>query len=158
MILTKAELDAGYSVAWADLDAMGPAAILERLQALGVSDDAIDQRFLYFEPAESLINDVLEDVTGEIIDRGIRLFVIDAFNPMLSLHGLDPSSTPDIETFWREVADPLCRAGAAPTLLDHVPRTPGLRSTPTAANGRHLARSSTSGSGSCTPRRRLADS
>jgi hypothetical protein len=39
----------------------------------------------------------------------------------LSLHGLDPSSTPDIETFWREIADPIClgangrRAGQSST-------------------------------------------
>ena len=39
---------------------------------------------------------------------------------MLNLHGLDPSRTPDVETFWREVADPDHRAGAAPALLDHV--------------------------------------
>jgi hypothetical protein len=125
LILSKAEMDAGYSVAWADLDAMGSAELLARLQALGVADDVIGKRFLYYEPAERLINHVLEDVTGDIIERGIRLFVIDAFNPMLSLHGLDPNSTPDIETFWREVADPICRAGAAPTLLDHVAKNAG---------------------------------
>jgi hypothetical protein len=125
LILSKAEMDAGYSVAWADLDAMGSAELLARLQALGVADDVIGKRFLYYEPAERLINHVLEDVTGDITERGIRLFVIDAFNPMLSLHGLDPSSTPDIETFWREVADPICRAGAAPTLLDHVAKNAG---------------------------------
>jgi hypothetical protein len=125
LILAKAELDAGYSVAWADLDAMGSGELLARLRGLGVADDVIGSRFLYYEPAERLINDVLEDVTGDITERGIRLFVVDAFNPMLSLHGLDPSSTPDIETFWREVADPICRAGAAPTLLDHVAKNAG---------------------------------
>ena len=118
-------MDAGYSVAWADLDAMGAAELLSRLRALGVDDDVIDQRFLYYEPAERLVDDVLEDVTADISERAIRLFVVDAFNPMLSLHGLDPNSTPDIETFWREVADPICRAGAAPTLLDHVAKNAG---------------------------------
>ena len=125
LILTKAEMDAGYSVAWADLDAMGAAELLSRLQALGVDDDVIGQRFLYYEPAERLVNDVLKDVTADIKERAIRLFVVDAFNPMLSLHGLDPNSTPDIEKFWREVADPLCRAGAAPMLLDHVAKAGG---------------------------------
>ena len=59
LILAKAEMDAGYSVAWADLDAMGSAELLSRLRALGVDDNVIDQRFLYYEPAERLINDVL---------------------------------------------------------------------------------------------------
>ena len=114
LILSKAEMDAGYTVAWADLDAMGSGELLARLQALGVADDVIGKRFLYYEPAERLINEVLEDVTGDIVERGIRLFVIDAFNPMLSLHGLDPNSTPDIESVLAEIADPICRAGAAP--------------------------------------------
>jgi hypothetical protein len=122
LILAKAELDAGYSVAWADLDAMGDAELLARLHALGVEDDVIHDRFLYYEPVERLVDDLLAEVCGEIASRGIRLFVVDAFNPMLSLHGLDPGSTPDIETFWREVATPITQAGAAPTLLDHVPK------------------------------------
>ena len=66
LILAKAEMDAGYPVAWADLDAMGSGELLARLQALGVADDVIDNRFLYYEPAERLINDVLEDVSGEV--------------------------------------------------------------------------------------------
>jgi hypothetical protein len=55
------------------------------------------------------------------------LFVIDAFNPFLSLHGLDPFSTPDIEAFWREIADPIAKAGATPTLLDHVSKNADTR-------------------------------
>ena len=120
LILAKAELDAGYSVGWADLDAMGVDELLARLRALGVSDDDIHQRFLYYDPTERLVDHLLDDVCGEIAERQIRLFVIDAFNPMLSLHGLDPGSTPDIETFWREIATRITAAGAAPTLLDHV--------------------------------------
>lgn len=120
LILAKAEMDAGYAVAWADLDAMGAGELLARFQALGVSDDVIDELFLYYEPEERLIDDLLEEVCETIAYRGVRLFVIDAFNPILNLHGLDPGSTSDIETFWREVATPITRAGAAPTLLDHV--------------------------------------
>jgi AAA domain len=120
LILAKAELDAGYFVAWADLDAMGAGEILARLRALGVANDVIDQRFLYYEPEERLVEERLVDVCDTVKELGVRLFVIDAFNPMLSLHGLDPGSTPDIETFWREVATPITAAGATPALLDHV--------------------------------------
>jgi hypothetical protein len=127
LILAKAEMDIGLPVAWVDLDAMGSAALLERLRALGVTDEKIDSLFAYYEPAERLIDDVLTEVCDDIATRGNRLFVIDAFNPMLSLHGLDPSSTPDIETFWREVATPITVAGAAPTLLDHVTKNPDSR-------------------------------
>jgi len=42
LILCKAELDIGLPVGWVDLDAMGPGALLERLQLLGVTDEQID--------------------------------------------------------------------------------------------------------------------
>lgn len=127
LILAKAEMEIGVPVAWVDVDAMGAAALLERLRALGVDDDITDELFLYYEPEESLRAELLEDVCGDIAGRGVRLFVIDAFNPILNLHGLDPSSTPDVETFWREVATPITSVGAAPTLLDHVVKNANQR-------------------------------
>jgi hypothetical protein len=48
LVLAKAEIDGGHSVAWAHLDAMVPAEALSRLHALGVPDDLIAERFLYF--------------------------------------------------------------------------------------------------------------
>jgi AAA domain len=126
LILAKAEMDLGYPVAWVDLDAMGSGAMLARLRALGVPDAVVDELFLYYEPSER-VTDRLEEVCGEVAARGIRLFVVDAFNPMLNLHGLDPGSTPDIETFWREIATPITDAGAAPTMLDHVVKNADAR-------------------------------
>jgi hypothetical protein len=119
LILCKAELDIGLPVCWVDLDAMGPGAMLERLQLLGVTDEQIGD-FLYYEPSGQLTATPKTDLTATIAARGIRLCVIDAFNPILNLHGLDPNANPDIETFWTAIADPICRAGAAPVLLDHV--------------------------------------
>jgi hypothetical protein len=127
LILSKAEMDAGYPVAWADLDAMGPGELLARLQALGVADEVIHELFLYYEPEERLVDELLEEVCGTIGQRGIRLFVIDAFNPILNLHGLDPGNTSDIETFWREVASPITATGAAPALIDHVTKNAEAR-------------------------------
>jgi hypothetical protein len=120
LILAKAEMDAGYPVAWADLDAMGADELLARLRALGVADEVVHSMFLLYEPSERLVDGLLAEVCDEIAGRGVRLFVVDAFNPMLNLHGLDPGKTPDVETFWREIATPITQAGAAPTLLDHV--------------------------------------
>lgn len=120
LILAKAEMDAGYAVGWADIDAMGAGDIVDRLRLLGVRDELISQLFLYYAPAERLAGDRLLDVAAELGERGARLFIGDAFNPFLSLHGLDPEKTKDVETFWREVADPISRAGAAPVMLDHV--------------------------------------
>jgi hypothetical protein len=119
LILCKAELDIGLPVCWVDLDAMGPGAMLERLQLLGVTDEQIGD-FLYYEPSGQLTATPKTDLTATIAARGIRLCVIDAFNPILGLHGLDPNSVPTSRQFWTHIADPICRAGAAPVLLDHV--------------------------------------
>jgi hypothetical protein len=127
LILTKAEMDAGFAVAWSDLDAMGAGELLDRLRVLGVSDETIAERFLHFEPTETLKHGRLDDVCALLRDRAVRLFVVDAFNPILNLHGLDPNSTADVETFWREIATPITEAGSAPTLLDHVPKNPDGR-------------------------------
>jgi hypothetical protein len=120
LILAKAEMDIGHPVAWVDLDAMGSAEILARLRALGVADSVVHDLFLYYEPGERLAGEMLAEVCEAIGARRIRLFVVDAFNPLLSLHGLDPNSTADVEAFWREVATPITDAGAAPLMLDHV--------------------------------------
>lgn len=120
LILAKAELDAGYPVGWVDLDAMGGGEILDRLRLLGVPDEQISARFLFYEPEQRLADDALTDVIAEVTERNVRLFVIDAFNSMLSLHGLDPNSTPDVEAYWRGVAKPICDAGPAAVHLDHV--------------------------------------
>lgn len=128
LILAKAEMDAGYFVAWVDLDAMGPAELLARLQALGVDKDTIAHQFLYYEPTEALRQGRLDDVCALLRELGVRLLIGDAFNPWLNLHGLDPHSTSDVETFWREVATPIAETRAAPTLLDHVVKNADNRS------------------------------
>jgi hypothetical protein len=120
LILAKAEMEIGLPVAWADLDAMGPGAMFERLKLLGVDPALIHSHFLYYQPSEMLDPAKIAEVASTVADRGVRLFVLDAFNPFLSMHGLEPNSTPDIDTFWRTIADPISRAGAAPVMLDHV--------------------------------------
>jgi hypothetical protein len=121
-------------VAWVDLDDMGAGAILQRLRALQVPDPVINDFFFYYQPDQRLYDTKQEkrteqftDVLNSLATTGARLMVIDAFNPMLSLHGLDPNSTPDIETFWREIADPIAKQAPAPTLLDHVAKNAETR-------------------------------
>jgi len=127
LILSKAEIDAGFPVCWADLDAMGPGAMLERLTLLGLDQQTIHENFLYMRPSEMLDDAKLTETADTIANRGVRLFVIDAFNPILNLHELEPNATTDIETFWRTIADRICRAGAAPVLLDHVAKNAETR-------------------------------
>lgn len=127
LILAKAELDIGRPVVWVDLDAMGPGAMLQRLEKLGVARSTVADGFHYIEPNEQLDPPKRIDLTGLIASEGVRLCVIDAFNPILALHQLDPNVTSDIEKFWTNIADPICHAGAAPVLLDHVAKNPEAR-------------------------------
>jgi hypothetical protein len=62
LILSKAEIDAGYPVAWADVDAMGEGEILARLRSLGVTDEQISGQFRYYAPDDSLTGTALADV------------------------------------------------------------------------------------------------
>jgi hypothetical protein len=55
-----------------------------------------------------------------------RMAVFDSFNATLALHGLDPSSTTDVERFWR-TTDPLAEAQVAVAVLDHVVKNPEAR-------------------------------
>src|SRR5262249_9828431 len=48
-----------------------------------------------------------------------RLVVLDGFNPLLHLHGLNPDVGTEVEAFYRHV-DPFRKAGAAIVLTDNV--------------------------------------
>jgi hypothetical protein len=101
--------------------------MLERLELLGVPRHVVHERFLYIRPSEVLDPTKISELADTIHNHQIRLFVIDAFNPILNLHSLDPNSVTDVESFWRQIADPISHAGAAPVLLDHVVKNPDNR-------------------------------
>jgi AAA domain len=118
------ELKAGHGVVWVDADAMGAGDILERLRCLGVSDDAIVARFAYIEPDEASTADDRAALTEWAERHDCRLALLDAFNPILAVHGLDLMSNTDVERFYTTVVDRLCDAGCAVVLLDHRVKNP----------------------------------
>jgi hypothetical protein len=147
LILCKAELDIGLPVGWVDLDAMGPGAMLERLQLLGVTDDQIED-FLYYEPSQMLDKPMLDEITATIAEPR---------HPPLRHRRVQPHprparprlrKNPDVETFWRTVADPICQAPAPPpsssTTSSRTPTT--AANTASGQNAKPPARSSTSAS------------
>jgi hypothetical protein len=78
------------------------------------------RRFAYLEPEEAATPLAVDHVRGLLAQRHGRLVVFDAFNSALMLHGLDPSSTVEVERFWRIVVHPFSSAGVAVALPDHV--------------------------------------
>lgn len=113
------ELKAGHGVVWVDLDYMGAQDILERLRQLGVPDDAIRERFAFYQPEGPLYGDSLAAVLELIHDRSARLVCIDAFTGFCALQGLKPNDGIDIEKAYRAM-QPLCDAGCAVAIIDHV--------------------------------------
>jgi hypothetical protein len=128
LVLCVEEMAAGRNVLYIDFNEMGRRETLERLRALGLTDDEVRERFIYIEPGEPMTDPaVLADVTALIQDRAPSLVVLDAFDGALEAHGLDPNSSVEVQRFYRTVVDPLRAGGAAELLLDHLTRDPAKR-------------------------------
>lgn len=121
------EIAAGRSVVWIDADNMGAHRILERLRPLagqaGIDDAALAQHFRYVRPESPASAATL----AVLIEADPSLVVFDSLNPILGFHGVDPSSTTEIDLFFRLVLNPLTDVGACALLLDHVPKDKGNR-------------------------------
>lgn len=115
------------TVLWWDADAMGLAALIERLEALGATREAIRLHLLYVAP-ELPLRDAGREVLLRVIEsRPIALAVVDALNPALELQGLDMNSTADVQRFLREVVGLFHNAGIATLLIDHVAKNRDTR-------------------------------
>jgi hypothetical protein len=113
------ELEAGQGVLWIDGDDVGGGAMLERLRALGVNDEAIGRLFGYVAPEEHLTEERRADLLERMQADSCRLVVFDGFNPLLQLHRLNPNEGTDVEAFYRHI-DPFRKTGAASVLTDNV--------------------------------------
>lgn len=119
LIAATDELRAGRGVLWIDGDDVGPGAVLERLRLLGADDEAIAACFAYIAPDEPLDPGTLPGLLNAARKCDCWLAVLDGFNPLLHLHGLDPNSGTDVETFYRLV-DPIRKLDIANLLTDNV--------------------------------------
>ena len=124
LCVTADELNAGRGVVWVDADDMGAGSILERLRQLGVSDDRIHTSFAYVRPSGAIAPDEWVELERFVGEQSARLVVFDALNPALSIHGLDPAKTPDVERFYKTVLDPFRHVGCAVVALDHLVKNP----------------------------------
>ncbi len=111
------QLAAGEDVLLVDFED-GPAAIVERLRALGVEDGAIAERFHYARPEEPLDERGWAEMAGAL-DRRPSLIVLDGVTEALALHGLDLRDNSEVAE-WLQIPRRLGRTGAAVVLIDHV--------------------------------------
>jgi hypothetical protein len=128
LVLCADEMRQGRTVFYVDFNEMGGRDILERLRALGLTDEMIREQFIYIEPHEAMTDpSVLADVVALVHARDPSLVVLDAFTGALETHRLDPSSGVDVQSFYRTVVDPLRSRGAAVIILDHLKKEPANR-------------------------------
>lgn len=108
-------LAAGGTVVYIDLEDM-PKRIMDRLVQLGTSQEAIFDRFFYFQPETTPSIEVLDSV----LDLNPDLLVIDALTEFLVLHGADVNSNSQVAAVLAGLPRKAAGRGATVLLLDHV--------------------------------------
>jgi hypothetical protein len=101
----------------------GPSETLQRLHALGLTDEQIERYFLYIEPTEP-INDFLSDLLALIEERRPVLVVFDSLGSLAELHGLDDNRRGDVQKLFRAIITPIAKAGPAVVYVDHLAKDP----------------------------------
>jgi hypothetical protein len=95
--------------------------VIERLRALGVTDDQMVANLYYIPPDEPLIEGVMESLVALIGDHKIPLVVIDGVTDAMATLGFDADkSNTHAASFDRKLLKPLARAGPAVVTVDHV--------------------------------------
>lgn len=111
-----AELMAGNVVGYIHFEEGDPASTVERLLALGVPKNTIQQFLWFVAPSEPLRGEWVEPLTAT---RPV-LVVMDGVNEAMSLHGAEINDTNAASYFRRRVVTPFIRSGAATVSADHV--------------------------------------
>lgn len=109
------QLAAGEHVVYIDYEDTA-VNIVARLIALTVDPDAIRSRLHYVRPEDP----VTPEAVAALAELQPALVVIDGVTEALAMEGLDMASNQDVAGFYKRLARPFARAGAAVLLIDHV--------------------------------------
>jgi hypothetical protein len=117
------ELKAGHHVIFLDYED-GGETVVERLRALGVSDEAIDTWLTYINP-EGVFGDLERAIVTAAIERrgAPTLVIIDSITDAMTALELDPNSGPDVTTYYNGSPRWHARMGAAVAMIDHVTKS-----------------------------------
>ncbi len=128
LVMAQVLSDGGVAV-YVDQDDNGPDAVVRDLLRLGVTPDALRDRFRYIAPDESVVwSDLFAAADGADI------VVFDTTNELLSLQRVNPNDNEGVTAVMREIPRRVARLGPAVVLLDHVPKDPDApRDGPTSA-------------------------
>lgn len=128
LVLAVDEIRSGRSAAFIDFSEGGRRDVYARAHDLGLSDNEIRASFLYLEPEDAATTPAASaDIAALLRERQPSLIVFDATTGALELHGLDPNSGRDIQTFYRTVLAVFLASNAAIVLIDHLTRNRDAR-------------------------------
>jgi len=111
-----AELDQGHAVVYVHFEEADPSDTVERLQALGVPDAAIAERFRFVVPARP----VTEAQIGRLVADHPSLAILDGVNEGMAMHGAAIREEDGVAAFRRLLIRPFINAGTAVLSADHV--------------------------------------
>lgn len=127
LVAAAEEIREGRHVLWIDTDDMGDGALVDRLTALGLSEEDVSARLHYANPPDAFSKAHVAEAVAIVTEHGARLAVLDSCNAAMLLEGKDPNASTDVEWLWRHYASPLCDAGACFVLIDHVTKSAETR-------------------------------
>lgn len=111
-----AELDHGHTVVYVHFEEADPSDSIERLQALGVPDGVIADRFRFVAPARPVTDAQISRLAAD----SPSLVVLDGVNEGMAMHGAAIREEDGVAAFRRALIAPFIRAGAAVATCDHV--------------------------------------
>lgn len=112
-----AELEAEHRVVYVHFEEADPSDSIERLQALGVDDRAIAERFHFVAPARPVTD---AQITRLIADPAPTLVILDGVNEGMAMHSAGIRDEDGVALFRRLLITPFIRAGCAVLTCDHV--------------------------------------
>lgn len=115
------ELKAGNNVLWLDYEQNAEQAV-RRLQALGVPDQVILDRFGYMRPEEFPFpgTEAEAEFATDLSSRDFSLAIIDGVNQSFSLAGFEANNTDNANRWHRLIPERIARTGAAVVQIDHT--------------------------------------
>jgi hypothetical protein len=112
-----AELNNGNTVVYIHFEESDPSDTVERLQALGVPDEAIAARFRFIAPDRPV---TAAQIGRLVAEPTPTLVILDGVNEGMSLMGAAIREEDGVAQFRRAVITPFIRAGCAVLTCDHV--------------------------------------
>lgn len=129
----------GGAVLYLDFEG-DPAAMVGRLRALGVSDEAISQRLSYHRPSTPMSAEAVEQLLTVAEQLQPALSVIDGVQAAMGSSGFDSNKALDFYRWWAAFGPRLRQATKGPTAaVDHVVKDPNARAQYAAGTGQKLA-------------------